>query len=179
VLVLASGGLDSSACLQYHVGKGRRVRALHVGYGQMAAERELDAAKAVCEYYGVALKVISLTDVACGQGEILGRNAFLLSAAMLTLQKHRSALVAIGIHAGTAYADCTREFMKAMQRVFDLYADGRLIIDAPFVEWSKRDIYDFVGKASPIHSLTYSCELGGAQPCCECVSCRDIKALEC
>ena len=63
-LVLCSGGVDSTTCLAIAVDKygADRVLALSVSYGQKHS-RELEAAKAVADYYGVALKTLDLAKI--------------------------------------------------------------------------------------------------------------------
>lgn len=90
-------------------------------------------------------------------GFINGRNALLLLTA-LTSFKHSFGLISIGIHSGTNYVDCNTNFVNQLQNIFDLYCDGQLIIDAPFLNWTKPQIWNFcIEKGVPIH-LTYSCE---------------------
>ena len=63
-LVLFSGGLDSTTCLALAVEKygADEVLALSVSYGQKHT-REIEAAKAVAEYYGVRLKTLDLAAI--------------------------------------------------------------------------------------------------------------------
>lgn len=64
VLVLASGGVDSSTCLGLAVQEyGREhVLALSMSYGQKHT-KELDCAKAVADYYGVELYSMDLARI--------------------------------------------------------------------------------------------------------------------
>lgn len=63
-LVLFSGGLDSTTCLALAVEKygAAEVLALSVSYGQKHT-RELEAARAVADHYGVMLKCLDLAIV--------------------------------------------------------------------------------------------------------------------
>ncbi len=64
VLVLTSGGVDSTTCLALAVHKygKENVTALSVFYGQKH-EKEIAAAKAVTDYYGVDYLTLDLTDI--------------------------------------------------------------------------------------------------------------------
>lgn len=64
VMVLASGGVDSSTCLALAVEKygAENVLALSVSYGQKHT-KELDAAKAISNYYGVEHICINLSRI--------------------------------------------------------------------------------------------------------------------
>lgn len=59
-VVLVSGGLDSAVCLRKAVDEGVARLALTFDYGQKCAEREIAAAKALCEHYDVTHKTIRL-----------------------------------------------------------------------------------------------------------------------
>jgi 7-cyano-7-deazaguanine synthase len=59
-LVLLSGGLDSAANLALCAESDLPVLALTVRYGQKAAAREVQAARALCEFYGVEHQVLEL-----------------------------------------------------------------------------------------------------------------------
>jgi 7-cyano-7-deazaguanine synthase len=176
VLVLLSGGLDSTSCLSYYKRRGNRVTALFVDYGHKASKRESAAAHTVAREQGIALASASVDGLRIPGGAIPGRNALLLDVALMSFGRP-SGIVALGIHAGTDYPDCSSAFVAKMQAVFDVYTGGRIRIDAPFLKWRKRDIYDFaIAQKLPI-GLTYSCETGGKLPCGSCTSCKDIEAL--
>ena len=177
VLVLASGGIDSTACLSFFLGRGSRVNALFLDYGQPAVSQEEQAVTAICAHYDVPLAKVTCSGLGeIAGGLVVGRNAFLLYAALMAIGV-RPGMVGIGIHHGTTYPDCTEQFLHIMQSSFDLYTDGRVIINAPFLDWSKPMIWDYCKTTNvPLH-LTYSCELGREQPCGECLSCRDLEAL--
>lgn len=177
VLVLLSGGIDSTATLAFYLELGCLPSALFVDYGQDAATRELAAAQRVAAHYRVPLQRIACPGKQRkGGGLILGRNALLLSVGLMELEFTRG-IIAIGVHAGTRYFDCSARFVSAASAIFDGYTDGRVKIGAPFLEWSKPDIWAFCRDRGVPLSLTYSCELGREQPCGECDSCKDLEVL--
>lgn len=176
-LVLLSGGLDSSACAAFYLTQKFSVQALFVNYGQISAARECSAAAAICAHYGIPLEKLTCSGFSRWKGGYIpGRNAFLLYSALMAF-RHATGIIAMGIHAGTSYQDCSERFTHDMQSSFDLYADGRIRIAAPFLRWSKRQILDYSKKHNVPVQLTYSCELGVRQPCGRCLSCKDLKAL--
>lgn len=177
VLLLLSGGIDSTACLNFFREQGREVRALFIEYGQPAASKEEEAATAISLHYDTPLTILRCRGLGrIGKGFVLGRNAFFAHAALMTFDNH-AGLIAMGIHAGTTYADCTEHFLTIIQSSLDLYADGRIVISAPFIRWDKRMIWDYCRAANVPLQLTYSCELGKDQPCGKCLSCKDLEAL--
>jgi len=175
--VLLSGGIDSTACLHFHQKQGFQTLGIFVDCGQPAVEFEREAVSAVSEHYGIAVE--ELTHRSCrklSSGEITGRNAFLLFSALVHIGREPG-LPASGIHAKTPYFDCSPDFVRITQRIFDGYCDGRVRISAPFLEWDKRQIWEYcLAEGVPLE-LTYSCERGLKQPCGDCLSCRDLEAL--
>lgn len=63
-LVLFSGGVDSTTCLGIAIEKygADEVLALSISYGQKHT-KEIDSAKAVCDYYKVQLKQLDLSTI--------------------------------------------------------------------------------------------------------------------
>lgn len=176
--VLLSGGIDSAACLAFCLKNHTGVQCLHVSYGQPAARLESAAATAIARHFDVPLNSFQWSGLReLGAGEIVGRNAFLLLAALLHIGRSQGVL-AIGIHRNTPYYDCSPPFLSALQTLFDHYCDGRVRLTAPFVDWSKAQIYSFCHDARVPIKLTYSCESGADPPCAACLSCRDRQALD-
>ena len=177
VIVLASGGLDSSACLHFYQSAGFHVKALFVDYGQQAAAEESHAIQAITSHLKVPLVTIICSGLEPSHvGAIPGRNAFLLTCGLVHIGD-ASGIIALGIHAGTHYADCAPEFVQQMQTVFDTYTGGRCLIGAPFLDWHKQMIWDYSRTNGLPVEQTYSCELGLLQPCGLCLSCKDIEVL--
>ena len=154
------------------------MEGLFFDYGQPAAPSEQAAARAIAGHIGIPLSVITARGPAeHGAGEVVGRNAFLILGSMM-LRPWTAGILALGVHAGTSYYDCSGEFIKAMTVLVAEYTDGALILLAPFREWNKKQIYDYFTAAKLPIELTYSCE-AGTRPCTECNSCRDRRALGC
>jgi 7-cyano-7-deazaguanine synthase len=175
--ILLSGGLDSTACLDFALRRGFAVSALFIDYGQAARVQERRSAALVAERFGVGLRELKVEGCrGQGAGLVLGRNAFLLFLALMESSGECSS-IGTGVHAGTRYYDCSRSFIESAQRMFDGYADGRVRISAPFLDWSKLDIWAYCQAHSVPTALTYSCEIGGETPCGRCLSCRDREAL--
>ena len=175
--VLVSGGIDSAALLAFYLRQRFNVRALFVDFGQPAAKQESRAARAVCKHYDVRLSIMTVkSGAAFSAGEIPGRNAFLMFAAVLVCGAEPG-IIAIGIHEGPPYYDCTEGFLKSIQTVVDGYAAGRIKVTAPFLKWGKQTIWEFCKKVGVPVDSTYSCEKGGVRPCGRCLSCKDREAL--
>lgn len=177
VWVLLSGGIDSTACTSFYLSQGLKVHAVFVDYGQVAALREANAAKAIAKYFHIPFerfKCLGFRRKTAGL--IRGRNAFLLVSALMEIPDNVG-ILAIGVHAGTNYLDCGSSFIRKMQAIFDMYTGGRVRIGTPFLKWTKRDIWKYCKSQEVPLELTYSCERGVNQPCGKCLSCHDLEVL--
>ena len=176
--VLLSGGIDSVACLAFYLKGGFRVRCLHVNLGQPGSSLEQAAAEQVAQHYAAPITTLRWEgSVDFTHAEILGRNALLLTGGLMEIGG-RTGLLAIGIHSGTPYFDCTGEFLFSMQTIVDGYCDGRVKIVAPFLKWSKQQVIAFCKSERIPIALTYSCERGTWPPCRECTSCVDRSYID-
>lgn len=177
VLVLLSGGIDSSACLAFLRRHCSRISALFVDYGQVAAAREVASASAIAHHYDVPLRTLTCHGASAkSEGLILGRNAFLLFLGLMEFPS-QSGSIAIGLHSGTSYYDCGPDFTATIRTIFDGYTDGRVQLSVPLLKWTKRDIWEYCREIELPIGLTYSCEAAVDQPCGRCSSCRDLEAL--
>jgi len=178
VLVLLSGGIDSTACLNYYLKEKFDVIAVFIDYGQKAKTNELKSAKKIAEYYKVRLEEITLqTKKIFSIGEIIGRNAFLIISAIMYAPEFKG-LISLGIHSGTIYYDCSESFVKSMNEILIGYTNGQVELDTPLLKWDKYMIYQYCkDNKIPIH-LTYSCENGGEPTCGSCLSCLDRRILD-
>ena len=112
--MLASGGVDSSTLLWLCAEQGIVPSALFVDYGQAAAQSEGVSVAKLCDGLRVPWRQVRYSGSRFGPGEIRGRNAYLLHTALMEFPA-QSGVVALGIHAGTGYDDCSPEFIDAMQ----------------------------------------------------------------
>jgi 7-cyano-7-deazaguanine synthase len=178
-IILLSGGIDSAACAWFLRDHGYCVRGLFVDYGQKAAQFEKRGAEAVSHRLEIVLDSVSLTSpTQFGAGEIIGRNAFLVFAALLTTRLH-TGTIALGIHSGTTYFDCSTAFAQSIDRLLAEHTDGRVRLLTPFITWNKQNIFDYYKASKLPIELTYSCESGQMPVCGRCLSCRDRRILGC
>lgn len=179
VQVLLSGGIDSATLLFDFVASGRETSAVFFDYGQAAARKEEQAATTLAEITGVRLSVTRLPQLSPRKGgEFPGRNALFVILAASTHHGGGHHL-ALGIHAGTPYSDCSPPFVAAMQNILDLYYEGRTRLVAPFLHWTKNEVLQHAIEVRVPLEMTFSCERPDPDPCGTCLSCRDRLALRC
>ncbi|MEQ8229690.1 MAG: 7-cyano-7-deazaguanine synthase [Rhodospirillales bacterium] len=175
--VLFSGGMDSTACVHFYLQRHEDVRGVFIDYGQGARTQEHQAATNISRAMGFPLETLDFSqNKTFTSGEVVGRNAFLLFTALM-FSCQRSGLIATGIHGGTPYYDCSASFISQISRVIEETTDGLVRLDAPFIDWRKRDVYDYFTDADLPLKLIYSCETGGDRPCGQCASCQDHEKL--
>lgn len=178
VLILFSGGIDSTLCVHYYQQLGYNVKGLFVDYGQPAALKEEKATKYLSRYLKIeTIQIKTNLRPNMEMGLIQGRNYLLLSIS-LSCFPFAEGTISLGIHSGTKYVDCSPNFIELNQKIFDLYTNGSIAIDCPFLFMNKNDIYRHFLKSTIPIEFTYSCELGGDTPCGKCPTCLDIKALK-
>lgn len=186
VVVLLSGGLDSTVLLGKCLSDGHEVQAVSVNYGQRHSV-ELEAAMQVANRYNVKHEILDLapsllrgasaltgdTPVPRGHYEdesmkatvVPARNTLLLSMAASAAVRMGMDAVAYAAHAGdhAIYSDCRPEFVDAMRSLL-LLADHRPIqLLTPFVTNTKTDIVGFGHALQVPFDVTWSCY--DPQPC--------------
>lgn len=176
-LLLFSGGIDSTVCLKLLKDQDLAIETLFLDYGQVSASMEYQSAAQIANYYGVRLDKIHVnTSIKFYDDVIRGRNAFLVLTALM-YSNFESGTIALGIHSGTNYVDCTTRFTNEIQRVVDLYCNGQIRVDTPLISFSKDEIWQLALQKNIPVNKTYSCELGLEQPCRKCKSCLDLLKL--
>lgn len=198
VVVLFSGGLDSTVLLADQLARGRQVTALGCDYGSRHNERELACAKAICESYGVRQLTVSLDfigkmfksallaggadipkasydEATMAQTVVPFRNGVMVSAAAGLAESIGADAVALAAHGGdhNIYPDCRPEFLHAMGEAIRLGTDTQIALLRPFAEISKTDIVRRGVELGVDFSKTWSCYVGGEVHCGECGTCRE------
>jgi 7-cyano-7-deazaguanine synthase len=201
VLVLHSGGLDSSVCLASAVAEygAPNCKSISINYGQRH-KKEMDYADALCNQLNVErqvvvlppIKGVMLTDETIeipniSYDEITGisptyvpfRNGLMLSNAASIAQHEGFDLLYYGAHSedakNWAYPDCTPEFNGAMANAIFIgtYQKTRLI--TPLQWMLKSEIVSLGTKLGLDFSLTWSCYAGEEHHCGTCPTCRARK----
>ncbi len=83
----------------------------------------------------------------------------------------------MGIHSGTPYYDCSKEFVSSVNSILKGYTSGEILLDAPFIDWNKEMIIQYCKDNDVPLDITYSCENGQEPPCGKCLSCLDRRFL--
>jgi len=189
LVVLMSGGLDSSLVALLAQEQGLDVVPLFIDYGQRARDAELAACRRVCgsarlpdpvvmdvSGYGRAVPSgLTDPDLRINEDAFLpGRNLlFLLAGAALAHSRGASG-VAIGLldDRSRLFPDQTREFVSAAGHALTTAFGSPVHIVAPLIDVSKAGVIEMA--AARGLTGTYSCHAGGPEPCGVCVSCVEL-----
>jgi 7-cyano-7-deazaguanine synthase len=195
VLVVLSGGLDSTT-LAYHLeAQGWRISAVSFDYGQKHGWRELQYAKEHATINGWSHNVVRMNflgdllksaltgheDVPEGHYAeenmkatiVPNRNAIMMSVATGLAVSQNIPYIATAVHAGDhpIYPDCRGEFIAALSEAFRLGNEGFQGIMAPFVNWDKTGIAQRAVDIGVDINNTWSCYKGGQKHCGKCGTC--------
>ncbi len=200
VVVLLSGGLDSTTALHWAKRHHDVVAALSFDYGSNHAEQELLCARWQAESLGIPYHEVNLKTIFSGMessllsgadavptGEYAEENMkstvvpfrngiFLAIAAGMAESLGVQGLV-IAAHSGdhAIYPDCRPEFMQSMSEAICLGTYAGLNLIAPFIGSNKAEIAAAGAALGVDFSHTYSCYKGGETHCGLCATCRERK----
>jgi 7-cyano-7-deazaguanine synthase len=176
-LVLLSGGVDSMACAHFLIATKYNVSAMFLDYGQAARQHESSAASCVAAEMKLPLRKAEIRlGTIFGVGEVVGRNALLIFSALATGAAGQT--LAMGIHSGTSYYDCSPLFANRIDLIVQEQTNGLTRFFTPFIEWGKAEIYAYCREHKLNLSITYSCEAGTVPVCGKCASCLDREMLD-
>lgn len=189
VVLLFSGGIDSTTLAYDLLSVGVELEALFIDYGQRTAVGERRSARYLAGIAGFSLTELCIPlpeDLTSGALFGLGaprdwktprvsflpqRNLLLLTYAAMFAQRRGIPEVAIGlINGGSEFPDSTESFCKQAFQVLRLcYPDLQVL--APYVSWTKEQVIArAVTLGVPIEA-TFSCHFLPDRHCGSCPAC--------
>lgn len=199
VLVVCSGGLDSTVAAAVYANEGRPVTLLHVVYGCRAEAREIEAVDKVAASLGVDVILVDLKHVfrdviggsrltntrgAFADGEagaeyafewVPARNLILLSVAVGIAEARGFGTLVLGnnIEEAGAYPDNEQEFIRLLNDVMPYaVADGKeVVIEMPVGGLVKHEIVALGHRIGAPIAASWSCYDGGPVHCGHCGPC--------
>jgi 7-cyano-7-deazaguanine synthase len=192
VVVMSSGGVDSSVTMLLLKRDGHEVFPMHVNYGHFAEDREWSSCQRVCDYLSVnkpvkidvkGLEVIPSSLVK--EGLDIEKDAFLPTRNLLFVVlgsayafSIKCNVVALGILAQPIFPDQKAEFFQSAETCISL-ALGRLVkVLTPLIELDKRETLKLAKELGMPLNITYYCHAGTENPCGRCISCKERIAAE-
>lgn len=189
ILVLASGGLDSTVLAVLYQSLGYEVHLMYIKYGQVNEEKELNKLYDLMDDFDISPEDnlhLSKISMAHSTGGCLDkdnpnpyvemRNLVFLSHAVSLAESLKIDKVAIGfISTAGNYPDATEQFLADMN-IMSLNSAGIEIL-APLIHLNKAGVYKLGHKLGVSLLDTHSCNYSGGEPCGQCVDCVDILKL--
>lgn len=193
VVTLVSGGLDSTVMAVLAQESGVTQHPLFIDYGQRSRDREYSACcdamrgrglpeprVASLPGYGHLIRT-GLTDASLHVMEDAftpGRNLFFLLIGAAYGHTVGADSVAIGLlnESTSLFPDQTCSFLSSAEAVLATSLGRPIKVLAPLKDFSKQDVVR-LAKAKKITG-TYSCHVGGVEPCGVCIACREFRFEE-
>lgn len=202
VVVLHSGGLDSTVLLYFVGASNPSVEIISLGfeYGSRHNRKENEAAAEICHSLGVVCRMVQLVDLSMFRSSLLQssdedipegyytdenmkstvvpfRNGILLSIAAGFAESRGASHVAYGAHAGDhyIYPDCRPEFYFRMAGAIRLGTESAIELYAPFIDMKKDLIVSLGARLGVPFEKTWTCYKGGELHCGRCGSCVERK----
>lgn len=198
VLVLFSGGQDSTTCLYWAKRNFRNVYALSFIYGQKH-QKEVEVAKKIANKASVKLEIMDVSFIGrLGNNSLTndslsmdmekpsegfpntfvpGRNLFFLSIAAVYAREHNINHIVTGVSQTdfSGYPDCWDAFIKSLNVTLNLAMDGQFILHTPLMWIDKAETWamaDELGVFNIIRNETMTCYNGIAgDGCGHCPAC--------
>lgn len=180
--LLLSGGMDSLA-LAWWV---RPEVGITLDYGQLAAEAEVSASKAICKRLEIQHYVVSIDCRAVGSGDMAGaqadthapasdwwpyRNQMLVTlAAMKAISLGVTTLYLGTVKSDGSHRDGTPEFIGAISRLMVLQ-EGGMTVEAPAIELSTAELVRKAGVPRDMLAWAHSCHKSNVA-CGRCRGCN-------
>ena len=195
VVVLTSGGLDSTCLLAWLRSEDFLVNPIAFDYKSKHNDAEFKALCEVCfalgledpiripihfinEFFrsnllssGGAIPQGHYEEKNMSQTVVPGRNSIMLSIAAGLAESRGYSFIAIANHFGdhAIYPDCRASFIRAMAETIRLSSDGKVHLLAPFSEMMKWDIVKLGSEIGAPLASSYSCYEG--DPTIHCGKC--------
>jgi len=187
IVVLASGGIDSSVMMLLLKKEGHILFPLFVDYGQLAREKEWQACQKICQYLdlepcrmdisGFGKSIPSgITDGNLDiekRAFLPNRNLLLLTIAASHGYDKSAHIIAIGLLSGPIFPDQTVGFVDMAQKCISLTLGTDIRILAPLISLNKMDTLGLANKYKLPLDRIYYCHSGAEEPCGRCISCKE------
>lgn len=199
VLVLLSGGQDSTTCLYWAIDRFGRdgVTAISFDYGQRH-RIELECAAKIAATAGVAYVCLPIDTFTALGGDALtdssvevhrepdtetglpntfvpGRNLIFLTYAAAYAYRHGIGHLVAGVAQTdySGYPDCRRETLDSLQETLRLGMESDVQIHAPLMQKSKKETVELARDLGALDAMggTHTCYNGARPPCGKCPAC--------
>lgn len=187
VLVLASGGLDSSVLVALYHSLGYDVHALYIDYNNKNKDIEYIKVMKLLRKLNIHESNLFTTTIYlpwskgnCIKGKsgdssyVEMRNMIFLSLAVSCAEAKGISKVGIGCIDAFEYSDTSKEFLSNFSITTD--ASIGIKIEALLKNLTKQKVYELGMKLGIVLEDTHSCNIE-EKPCGKCQDCKDVNSL--
>lgn len=195
IVLLCSGGIDSTVLLYRLLADGYDVFPLYINYGQTTVEGELKAIDSVLppeiRERLFILEIPNLRKI--GTGTLIGeypeqtgsksawysseffpnRNIILLSLAATYSHRIGCKKIAIGVVGENSYPDTSTLFLNAIKNALSVSLSEKFTIIAPYADRNRSVVIDDAKALNVPLDKTFSCNALGDRHCFLCISCHE------
>jgi 7-cyano-7-deazaguanine synthase len=190
---MVSGGLDSTLVGVMAREEGIAVHPLFIDYGQRAARREWESCQRVHAQLSLPAPTrmdlsgfgqVIRSGLTCGELDVKldaftpGRNLLFLLMGSAYAYQLGAAAVSVGLLAErfSLFPDQRSAFVEHAERAIETALGRRIRVVTPLADFSKADVVKLALEKGV--AGTYSCHVGGSQPCGQCISCLEFERNE-
>ena len=201
IVVLLSGGLDSSTVTGIAKKSAAKIIGLSFDYGQRH-KKELNSASIIAKHFDIEEFKIIKIDLSLWGGSSLtdtqknipiegvqtnkipntyvpGRNTIFISVALSYAEAIDADFIGLGVNAldYSGYPDCRPDYIKKFQELADLAnkrgrENNPIKLWTPLLDLNKEEIFQLAFDNNVPLEKTWSCYSGNLKPCGKCDSCR-------
>lgn len=195
-VLLAGGGLDSTALLCWLASQRKDIEVMHVDYGQKAWYAELLAVQHFADKYDFLVKQVKCDLTQVGSSAILrdqpmatahtdnkleGRNVILIGLALTYAASRGMDTVFVGFHSepeAAPFPDATKKFLDYMDTVAQFGYSPPMQLLAPFFGHTRLEIFK-LGKTldDEFEKRSRTCYEGRIGECGQCTHCLQKKEM--
>lgn len=166
--LLLSGGMDSIALAYWK----RPSLAITIDYGQLAAQAEIDASKAITKRLGIEHILIKVDTSQLGSGDMAGKPAAVLAPESDWWPYRNQLLVTLGamkaisygvtqlwlasVRSDNQHADGRPEFYRLMSNLLSMQEGGMEVL-APAISYSTSELIRISGLPKELLAYAHSC----------------------
>jgi 7-cyano-7-deazaguanine synthase len=189
VVTLLSGGMDSCLMSVLAMEAGVEQKPVFINYGQINIDKEVLAVRNHVKKFGLpecteidisgfgSVIISGLTDKTkhiVDEVFLPGRNLlFLLIASAFAVQNDcRSVSIGLLREDTAIFPDQTDDFLTSAEHTISKAMGQTIEIVAPLRDFYKKDVIDMANEKG---ISSYSCHVGGDEPCGVCISCKEFE----
>jgi 7-cyano-7-deazaguanine synthase len=188
LVVLVSGGIDSSVLLAVLTKDGIECHPLFIDYGQTACPGEKRAATLVASTYRWNLEVVRASEIgrlsvsSISTGRVADdpffphRNLLLITIGSILATTRNLDGVAIGLIKTLRYPDCRPDFVTTATAALRASVGRETALVAPLIKYDKPTVVQLGRKLGVPLQSTFSCLTLPDRHCGRCESCKDRAA---